>query len=121
MEPIFKRVFKRVIVLEDSSAKDAAAAVTNIHYGEGVVPIISGWLDAHPWQQSNPTKQLWWDFSTDYAARPIGILSEGGPSVDVLDVGSDHEKINKHIMMIVRGAMSAGAGFPHVIDEHRGA
>lgn len=127
MKKKFDRMFKRVIVLEDSGSNDAAAGVTNIHSTEiegGVVPIVTSQLDRHPWLLgAGVGKDQWWTISTTYAARPLGVVAEGGgaPTVSILDVGSEYEILNQAILIIARMAMNGGAAFPHTIDEHRGS
>lgn len=134
MEGPFKRLFGRALVLEDSGAKDAAAALDNIFsqlagaaklsdFGdEPTIPVISGWLDAHPYAAANPTAHQYWTMSTGYAARPFGIvLGDGGaPRIKVLDEGSEYEVLNDAIY--IKGDASAGIVglFPHVFDEWRG-
>lgn len=122
MKPRFDRMFKRTIVLEDSTSNDAAAGVSNIHFEGGVIPIVTSRLDDHPWLLANAGKDHWWTISTTYAARPFGIVAEGGgaPTVDILDVDSEYAKLNQRILIIARMAMNGAAAFPHVIDEYRG-
>lgn len=126
MKPYFKRQFKRVLVLDETGA----AAVTNINATEMVdmamgeevtIPVVTGWLDAHPYRVANPTKQQFWTMSTTYAARPFGFaLGEGGsPRIKVLDIGTEYEQL--HDAIYIKGDMDMGicAGFPHVADEWR--
>jgi hypothetical protein len=128
MRPKFARVFKRVLVLEDSASGPAAAAVTNIHNQqdlwlgeEPVIPIVSAWLDQHPYLVANPTADQWWTVSTSYPARPFGVVLENGgaPTVKVLDIGSEYEI--EHDEILIKGTMTMGIGaaFPHTIDEWR--
>lgn len=126
MKPKFKRIFKRVLVLDETGA----AAVTNINsndmidlaMGEEVtIPIVSAWLDAHAYKVANPTKDHWWTISTTYPARPVGVIAENGgaPEVKVLDIGSEYEIENDRILIKGTMSMGIGAAFPHVIDEWR--
>lgn len=123
MRKKFDAKFKRTIVLEDSAANDAAAGVSNIHFENGVIPVVTAQLDQHPWLLANPTKEHWFTVSTTFQARPFGIVAEGGgaPTVDILDVGSEYEILNKRILLIARMAMNGGGAFPQPIDEWRGA
>lgn len=126
MKPKFKRIFKRVLTLDETGV----AAVTNINatdmidaaMGEEVtIPIVSAWLDQHPYLVANPTADQWWTVSTSYPARPIGIVAENGgaPEVRVLDIGSEYEIENDRILIKGTMSMNGGAAFPHVIDEWR--
>lgn len=130
MKPKFKRMFNRVLVLEDSTSGPAAAATSNIHsmealdaaYGEErVIPVVTGWLDAHPYALANPTADQWWTLSTTYPARPVGwVAARGGaPEVKVLDIGSEYE--TQHDRIYIKGTMdmNVAAAFPHVFDEWR--
>lgn len=131
MGPVFKRLWKRVLVLEDSASGPAAAAVSNIHnqdmpslremWEEPVIPVVSGWLDYHPYAIANPTAQQFWTMSTTYPARPFGIaLGDGGnPRVKVLDIGSEYETL--HDAIYIKGDMDLGIVglFPHIFDEWR--
>ena len=128
MAPVFKRIFKRVLILEDSASGPAAAAVTNIHgpgmqdfYEEPCVPVVSAWLDAHPYKVANSTKQQYWTLSTTYPARGIGAILENGgaPKVNILDIGSDYEILNDRIYIKGDMGMNVGAAFPWVFDEWR--
>jgi hypothetical protein len=127
MRKKFDRQFKRTIVLEDSANNDAAAGVTNIHstmIEGGVVPIVTSQLDRHPWLiGAGVGKDHWFTVSTTYAARPLGIVAEGGgaPTVKILDVGSEYETLNNAILIIARMALNGGGAFPHTIDEWRGS
>jgi hypothetical protein len=125
MRKKFDRMFKRILVLEDSNSGPAAAATTNIHYEAvegGVIGITSAWLDKHSWLLANAGKDQWWTISTTLPARPFGVLLENGgaPTVNILDIGSEEEIKEDHIL--IKGKMGAnGAGaFPHTIDEWRG-
>ena len=134
MEGAFRRLFGRALVLEDSAAKDASAATSNIWEqiaekisggdmmnGEQVVPVISGWLDQHPYAVANPTAQQYWTMSTAFPARPyaIAIGDGGGPRVKILDVGSEYEILNDAIY--IKGDLDLGlvGMFPHIWDEWR--
>ncbi len=128
MAPVFKKIFKRVLVLEDSASGPAAAAVTNIHgpgmqdfYEEPVVPVVTAWLDSHPYKIANPTKQQYWTLSTTYPARGIGAIMENGgaPTVKVLDIGSEYEQLHDRIYVKGDMALNVGAAFPWVFDEWR--
>ncbi len=125
MAPIFKRIFKRVIVLENGTG---SAGVTNIHgpgmtdiYEEPCIPVVSSWFDAHPYKLANPTKQQFWTLSTTYPARPIGAILENGgaPTIKVLDIGSEYETLNDKVYIKGDMGMNVGAAFPHVFDEWR--
>lgn len=121
MRKKFDRMFKRVLVLDETDT----AAVSNIHQmmvEGGTIPIVTSWLDRHPWKVSNPTKDHWWTISTTYQARPFGIVAENGgaPTIAVLDVGSEYEIANDEILLKGKMAMNGAAAFPHTIDEFRG-
>lgn len=120
MEEHFDKVFKRTIILDETGA----AGVTNINsssFEEGVIPVITPHLDEHPWLVENPGKHQWWTISTTYRARPFGVLAEnmGAPTVNVLDIGSEHEIKHESIYIVSRMAMNGCAGFPQTIDEWR--
>jgi hypothetical protein len=124
MKPKFKRIFKRVLTLDETGV----AAVTNINADtmlevgeEPTIPIVSAWLDQHPYALANPTKDQFWTFSMTYNARGIGIIAENGgaPTVKVLDIGSEYEIQNDRIYVKGDMSMNAGGAFPHVWDEWR--
>jgi hypothetical protein len=126
MKKKFDRMFKRVIVLEDSDTNDAAAGVTNIHQTQiegGVVAIVSSWMDRHPFKLANPTLDQWWSFSSTTQARAMGMLIENGgaPTVDVFDEGSEYAREHEHVWIKADMDCNGGAAFPQVITEHRGA
>jgi hypothetical protein len=125
MRKKFDKIFKRVIVLEDSATNDAAAGVTNIHSTQiegGVIAIVSSWLDRHPWKLSNPTLDHWWSFSTTLQARAFGMLIENGgaPTVDVFDENTEYAREHEHVWIKADMDCNGGAAFPQVITEHRG-
>lgn len=124
MRPKFARQFKRVLNLDETGV----AAVTNIHNQdmlwlgeEPVIPIVTAWLDQHPYLVANPTADQWWTVSTTYPARPFGVTLENGgaPEVKVLDIGSEYEIANDRILIKGSLTMGIGAAFPHTIDEWR--
>jgi len=124
MEPKFSRMFKRTVVLEagQGTADAGVAGVTNIHYGEGVIAVSTSWMDDHPWLLANPGKDQWWTFSNSLAARCMGMLIENGgaPTVDIFDEGSEYAREHGSIWIKADMDCNAGAGFPQVVDEHRG-
>ena len=123
MKKKFKRIFKRALVVDETGV----AAVTNVNSNElsdvVTIPIISSWLDRHPWLLANPGKDQWWTISTTYAARPFGIVAENGgaPEVAILDIGSEYEIENDEILIKGKMAMNGAAAFPQTIDEFRGS
>ncbi len=120
MKKMFNRQFKRVLVLDETST----AAVTNIHQElieGGVVAIVTSWLDRTPFKVANPTLDQWWSFSSTTEARAIGIMTEGGPRVDIFDEGSEYAREHEHVWIKADMDANGGAAFPQVITEHRGA
>lgn len=130
MKPKFKRLFKRTLILEDSTSGPAAAATSNIHtsemidamYGEEVVIcVVSGWLDTHPYLVANPTADQYWTLSNTYPARGLGLVASNGgaPRIRLLDEGSEYEILNDAVLIKGTLDMGIGAAFPHVFDEWR--
>ncbi len=126
MRKKFDRMFKRTIVLEDSTVNDASAGVTNVHMTAiegGIVAITTSWLDRHPWLLgAGAGKDHWWSFSTTTEARAFGMMIENGgaPTVDVFDESSEYARLNEEVLIKADMDCNGGAAFPQVITEHRG-